>query len=175
MNFNCPTIHGHSPVSPKTTVFSKHASILYKYIRRRTWGRTQFFGSASRTPHMVRKAETPLCIIPSSNFVFYQPNFSPKCFGFRHLVSDRTDRQTDRRNKYVLGLPCFKKLSSEFLCNVLLMIGIRDQGLSGTDPIPTYFSCTTTITCHSQYSEEVLVQCKKCTVVRRLLFRLLQY
>ena len=26
----------------------------------------------------------------------------------------RTDRQTDRRNKYVLGLPCFKKLSSEY-------------------------------------------------------------
>ena len=34
------------------------------------------------------------------------------------LVSDRTDGRTDgrtdRRNKYVLGLPCFKKLSSEF-------------------------------------------------------------
>ena len=29
------------------------------------------------------------------------------------LVSDRTDGQTDRRNKYVLGLPYFKKLSSE--------------------------------------------------------------
>ena len=40
----------------------------------------------------------------SSNFVFYQPNFPPNFFGFR---------QTDRRNKYVLGLPCFKKLISE--------------------------------------------------------------
>ena len=59
----------------------------------------------------------------SSNFVFYQPNFSPKCFGFRQdrqtdrQTDRRTDRQTDgqtdRRNKYVLGLPCFKKLSSE--------------------------------------------------------------
>ena len=41
------------------------------------------------------------------------------------LVSDRIDR-TDRRNKYVLGLPCFKKLSSELnyfvseLCYVML-------------------------------------------------------
>ena len=29
------------------------------------------------------------------------------------MVSDRTDGQTDRCNEYVLGLPCFKKLSSE--------------------------------------------------------------
>ena len=56
----------------------------------------------------------------SSNFVFYQPNVSPKCFGFTKVfwfqtgqTDRRTDRQTDRRNKYVLGLPCFKKLSSE--------------------------------------------------------------
>ena len=27
--------------------------------------------------------------------------------------TDWTARQTDRRSKYVLGLPCFKKLSSE--------------------------------------------------------------
>ena len=51
----------------------------------------------------------------SSNFVFYQPNFSSKVFGFRQdrqtdrQTDRRTDRQTDRRNKYVLGLPCFKK------------------------------------------------------------------
>ena len=37
---------------------------------------------------------------------------SPK-FGFRQ------DRQTDRRNKFVLRLPCFKKLSSEYF-NVTL-------------------------------------------------------
>ena len=30
----------------------------------------------------------------SSNFVFYQPNFSQKCFGFRQ---DRTDGRTDRQ------------------------------------------------------------------------------
>ena len=42
-------------------------------------------------------------------------NFSPKCFGFFGFRQDRqTDGRTDRRNKYVLGLPCFKKLSSEF-------------------------------------------------------------
>ena len=38
-------------------------------------------------------------------------NFSPKCFGF---FGFRQDRRTDRRNKYVMGLPCFKKLSSGF-------------------------------------------------------------
>ena len=136
----------------------------------RTWGRTQFFGAASRTPH-VRFADHE----SSSNFVFKPPNFgwyhqtflisdkfwfqtgqtdgqtdaiedvergaefsfsgplrgpciivkfcfqttkfwlvSPNFFGFRQvLVSDRTDRRTDgrtdRRNKYVLGLPCFLK------------------------------------------------------------------
>ena len=41
------------------------------------------------------------------------------------LVSDRTDRRTDgrtdRRNKYVLGLPCFKKLSSEFWWKIWLV------------------------------------------------------
>ena len=34
-------------------------------------------------------------------------------FGFRQ--DRQTDGQTDRRNKYVLGLPCFKKLSSELV------------------------------------------------------------
>ena len=29
------------------------------------------------------------------------------------LQTGQTDGRTDRRNKYVLGLPCFKKLSSE--------------------------------------------------------------
>ena len=66
-------------------------------------------------PHMVREADPPLHhrqILFSTNQIFHQ----------NVLVSDRTDRQTDgqtdgqtdRRNKYVLGLPCFKKLSSEF-------------------------------------------------------------
>ena len=36
------------------------------------------------------------------------------------LVADRTvqdgqtDKQTDRRNKHIVGLPCFEKLSLEF-------------------------------------------------------------
>ena len=65
-------------------------------------------------PHMVREADPPLHhrqILFSTNQIFHQ----------NVLVSDRTDGRTDRqtdgqidrRNKYVLGLPSFKKLSSE--------------------------------------------------------------
>ena len=35
--------------------------------------------------------------------------------GFTKLFWFQTDRQTDRRNKYVLGFPCFKKLRSEHI------------------------------------------------------------
>ena len=73
---------------------------------------------------MVREADPPLHhrqILFSTNQIFHQ----------NVLVSDRTDRQTDRqtdgqtdgqtdrRNKYVLGLPCFKKLSSEFIRSLI--------------------------------------------------------
>ena len=33
--------------------------------------------------------------------------------GCRQDSTGRTDRQTERRNKHIVGLPCFEKLSSE--------------------------------------------------------------
>ena len=71
--------------------------------------RVRFEGSASRTPHMVRKAD-PLSasshrqILFSTNQIFHQKFWvSPKFFGFRQ------DRQTDRRKKHIVGLPLLKK------------------------------------------------------------------
>ena len=40
------------------------------------------------------------------------------------------DRQTDRRNKYLLGLPCFKKLSSEYPCKKRSMTNFKKIFLS---------------------------------------------
>ena len=55
------------------------------YRRRRTWGRTQFFGAASRTP-LTSALGT---LHHPSNFVFKRPNF-----GFRQ-TDGRTDGRTD--------------------------------------------------------------------------------
>ena len=68
------------------------------------------------------------------------------------LVSDRTDRQTDRRtdgqtdrqtdrrNKYVLGLPCFKKLSSEWdsIPLVITTLGILGASVRTCKPLYAY-------------------------------------
>ena len=48
----------------------------------------------------------------------------------------KTDRQTDRRNKYLLGLPCFQKLSSEYPCKKRAMTNFKKIFLS--------VQCTTT-------------------------------
>ena len=58
----------------------------------------------------VREAEPPLRhrqILFSTNQIFHQ---NILVFWFQ---IGQTDGRTDRRNKYVLGLPRFKKLSSE--------------------------------------------------------------
>ena len=73
------------------------ANRYFLYRRRRTWGRTYFFGTASRTLHHRQ-------ILFSNDQILV---------GF--LVSDKTDGRTDAISMFwVLGLPCFKKLSSEF-------------------------------------------------------------
>ena len=80
-------------------------AFLENYRRRRTWAELSFSGRGPDPPLHHRQ------ILFSTNQIFHQ----------NVLVSDRTDGRTDRqaygqtgrRNKYVLGLPSFKKLSSE--------------------------------------------------------------
>ena len=74
------------------------------YRRRRTWGRTQFFGAASRTP--LTSASRTLHhrqILFSNDQILVSDR---RTDGRTDGRTDRqTDRQTDRRNKHILGLP----------------------------------------------------------------------
>ena len=83
-----------------------HYVQMYRNRRRRTWAELSFSGPL-RGPLTLHHRQ-----------IFDQTFLVAPIFWFQTGQTDRrtdgrTERQTDRRNKYVLGLPCFKKLINQ--------------------------------------------------------------
>ena len=94
------------------TVFHRYHHLILNYFMTASTSDAKLISTAQNyVPVKNRRRRT----LFSTNQMFHQNVLvSPKFFGFFGFRQDRqTDGQTDRRNKYVLGLPCFKKLSSE--------------------------------------------------------------